>query len=393
MSRKKVCIITGSRAEWGLFYPLCREIEVKGNLDLQIIVTGGHLSDRFGMTSREIESDGFGIDSKIPLPFAEDTTESVMNSISEGLKGFAKELGRLRPDIVFVLGDRFEIFAAAQACLFARIPIAHIHGGELTEGSLDNSMRHAITKFAHLHFVSAEDYGKRVIQMGEHPDTVFHVGALGLDNVMNTKLLEREQFENETGLSLGEKNILVTFHPPTAESKEDALEQARNLICGLDQIGGANIIFTLPNPDIYSGAITSLIEDYVAANPAKSRAVRHLGRVRYLSALQFMDMVCGNSSSGIIEVPSFGIPTINVGSREKGRIKAGSVIDADGSTASLSEAFRKAFSPDFRQFCRNVNNPYGDGKAAERIVRVIEKTEVKNISKGFFDIGHKYGSF
>ncbi|MGB2630978.1 MAG: UDP-N-acetylglucosamine 2-epimerase, partial [Candidatus Omnitrophota bacterium] len=355
MSRKKICIITGSRAEWGLFYPVAREIKArKDRFKLQIIATGAHLSGDYGLTYKEIEKDGFKVDIKVKIPLPDDTEGSAIMSVSMAAAGIGEALETLRPDLVLLLGDRFETFAAAVASVFLKIPIAHIHGGEITQGSIDNTLRNAITKMAHFHFVAAETYKKRVIQMGEEPSRVFDVGALGLDNIKNSRLLSKKTFEKKAGIRLGRKNVLVTFNPATAEDKTSSEKQLKNLLEALDEMKDTRIIFTMPNPDMYSDAITGIVNAYVAKNPGKTVSFKSLGRVLYLSALQFMDIVIGNSSSGIIEAPSFRIPTVNIGSRQKGRIRAGSVLDADGSEASIKRAVKRAFSGDFQNACRPV---------------------------------------
>jgi len=387
MVRKKICIITGSRAEWGLFYPLADEIRRHRNeFLLRIIATGAHLSSDFGFTYKEIERDGFKINRKVKMLLSGDTEEVIAESVSLGIKTLSGALRALKPDLAVLLGDRFEIFAAAASCFFLKIPIAHIHGGELTAGSLDDSMRHAITKIASMHFVSTDTYRKRVIQMGENPGTVFNVGALGLDNIRNLELLKRKEFEEKTSFKLGGKNIMVTFNPLTSEEKEVTREQFKNLLETVDELPDTKIIFTKPNPDMYSSVITGLIDGYVSKNKERAVSFASMGRLLYLSALQFMDAVIGNSSSGIIEVPSFSIPTVNIGDRQEGRVKPGSVIDAEGTVESIGVALRKAFSWRFRKACEDVENPYGNGNAARRIVMTIRKTDFSMPRKRFFDI-------
>lgn len=387
MKKRKICIITGSRAEWGLLYPLAAEIRKnEKELTLQIIATGAHLSVEYGSTYKEIENDGFVIDKKIESPLQEDTEEATVRVISADLAKLADALGELKPDLVCLLGDRFEIFSAVVACLFLKIPVAHIHGGELTRGSLDDTLRHSITKMSRLHFVSAETYKKRVIQMGEGPSTVFNVGAIGLDNVKNTKLLSKDEFQERTRVKLGTKNIMVTFSPMTAEERSVSVAQFENLVKVLDEMDDARIIFTKPNPDLYSKKLAGLLDEYIARKGGRCVSFASMGRVLYLSALQYMTVVAGNSSSGIIEVPSFGVPTINIGSRQEGRIRADSVIDADGSYDSIKMAFTKASRSDFQKQCRTVKNPYGEGNAAARIVDVIKNAKVPDAKKTFHDI-------
>lgn len=379
--------MTGCRADWGLLYPLARELaEDAEAFELQVVATGAHLCPRFGLTYREIEADGFAIDQKVEIPLSEDTAEAILGAVGAGIRGLTDAMRSLRPDLVFILGDRFEILPAAISCLFLKLPVAHIQGGELTEGSIDDSIRHVITKLSYLHFVSTDVYRKRVIQMGEHPSRVFCVGALGVDNVKNTELLDRRAFQAESGFALGRQNMMVTFSPPTSEEGTSATALFQNMLTALDELPEARLIFTKPNPDLYSGELGEAVDAYVAANKDRCACFTSMGRTMYLSALQFMDAVVGNSSSGIIEVPSFGIPTVNVGSRQTGRIRAESVIDAAGSLESVREALRKALSADFSQFCRNVDNPYGDGHAAERIAAVLKDISIPSTKKVFFDV-------
>lgn len=385
---KKICIITGSRAEWGLLYPLaCQVRKESKTFKLQIIACGAHLSTAYGMTCNEIAEDGFEIDRKVIVPVTDDTKEGIVNAVSVGLAGFVEPLKTLGPDMVFLLGDRFELFSAAAACFFLKIPIAHIHGGELTEGSLDNTIRHCITKMAQLHFVSTEVYRKRVIQMGEEPSRVFNVGAMAIDNIKNTKLLGKKEFEKEMGFKLGRRNVLVTFNPPTAEDESRCEKQADNLLKALSGLEDTKIIFTKSNPDMYSQRLSAKFGDYISRHSENCVSFVSMGRVRYLSALGLVDIVAGNSSSAIIEVPPFGIPAINIGDRQKGRIKAESVIDAGGDYVSIKEAFARAFSEDFRKLCKKGVSLHGDGTASKRIVDILKKTNITSAKKVFYDIG------
>lgn len=385
--RKKICIVTGSRADWGLLQPLADRIrEDKRYFSLQIVACGAHMIKRFGQTYKSIERDGFKIDKKVRMPLRGDTEESIIESISLGLTGFVKAFKFLNPDLVFLLGDRFEILPAALTCLFTKIPIAHIHGGELTEGSIDDSIRHSITKMAQLHFVSTDIYRKRVIQMGESPHRVFNVGALGLDNIKNLKLLKRNDFEKRINFALGRNNIIVTFNSSTLENKGLLLKQFKNLLKVIDEFKDTKVIFTKSNPDLYADAINILIDKYVSLNKHRTIAFASMGSLLYLSSLQFMDAVIGNSSSGIIEAPSFGIPTINIGDRQRGRVRADSVIDIDGRISSIRNAIKKSFSASFRQSCRNIKNPYGNGESAKKITSILKKITIPLPKKSFFDI-------
>ena len=392
MKKRKLCIITGSRAEWGLFYPLAKEIKRdQQSFVLQIIACGSHLSSRFGLTCREIEEDGFKIDRGIRTLTPGNTKDAIVNSVSSGIKKVASALKSLKPDLVILLGDRFETFAASAACLFLGVPIAHIHGGELTEGSMDDAMRHAITKMSYLHFTSTDTYRKRVIRMGEEPERVFTVGALGLDNIRKRDLLTRKELEREIKFKLGKKNIIITFSPCTAEKKEATIRQFDSLLGAVRRLQGVNLIFTKPNPDLYSGIITGQIDGYVAKNRNKAVSFVSMGRRLYLSALQFMDVVAGNSSSGIIEAPSFGIPTVNIGRRQGGRVKAASVIDVGDGIEPVRRAFKKAFSARFKKKCKNVTNPYKNTNTAKRIVRLIKKTDLSAPKKNFYETTIKRG--
>ncbi|NQT23685.1 MAG: UDP-N-acetylglucosamine 2-epimerase (hydrolyzing) [Candidatus Omnitrophica bacterium] len=389
MKKKRVCIITGSRAEWGLSYPLAKEI--KKNKDafiLQIIATGAHLSRDYGLTYKEIEMDGFRIDNRVNMFLPGDTEEIIAKSVSLGITKLTSTLKSQKPDLVFLLGDRFEIFSAAVACLFLKIPIAHIHGGELTLGSLDDTIRHAITKMAHLHFVSTETYRKRVIQMGETPERVFDVGALGLDNIANTQLVSKVEFEKKLNFKLGQRNILITFNPSTREKKNVSERQFKYLLKAISDLQNTKIIFTNPNADMYSICLRKLIDGYISKNMDRAVTFTSLGRKLYLSALQFMDVVAGNSSSGIIEAPSFSIPTVNIGKRQEGRVKAISVIDANGDPESIRRAFKKAFSISFKKKCKNIVNPYGDGNTAAKIIGIVKRLKLTETKKKFFDLNY-----
>lgn len=386
---KKICIVTGSRAEWGLFYPLAREIrKEKKYFNLKIIATGAHLSADYGLTYKEIEEDGFKIDGKVKIDLAKDTPGAIARSAGLAEIGLVNNLESIRPDMVILLGDRFETFSAASACLFLKIPVGHISGGELTEASMDDSIRHAITKMSHLHFASIEPYRKRIIQMGEDPSRVFCVGALAIDNIRKTKLLKKQEFEEKIKFKLGRKNILITFNPPTLEKKTDSEKQFSNLLHVLAQMDDLKVIFTKPNPDIFSKSIALMIDEYVTKNRKQAIAYNSMGRVLYLSALQFMTAVAGNSSSGIIEVPSFGIPTVNIGDRQKGRIRARSVIDCDTDRASILCGLEKAFSGDFQMTCRKVSNPYDRGNTSKKIADILKDIKIdKNFfKKKFYDL-------
>lgn len=382
---RKICVVTGTRAEYGLLYWLMKEIESDEALELQIIVTGMHLSPEFGLTYKEIEKD-FKIDKKIEMLLSSDTSIGISKSMGLAQISFAEAYDELNPDIVVVLGDRYEIFSAVSSAMIARIPIAHLHGGETTEGAFDESIRHSITKMSHLHFTATDEYRNRVIQLGEHPSRVFNVGGLGIENIKRLKLLSKEEFENSIDFKLNKKNILVTFHPVTLE-KSTAKEQFQELLDAIDELEDTNIIFTKANSDTDGRVINQMIDEYVAKNAHKSVCFTSLGQLRYLSALQYVNAMVGNSSSGLAEAPSFQIGTINIGDRQKGRIKAESVIDCRSNKEAVLEAVQKLYSKQFQDSLKNVKNPYGDGCASEKIIEEIKKTDLSNIlKKSFYDI-------
>jgi GDP/UDP-N,N'-diacetylbacillosamine 2-epimerase (hydrolysing) len=385
--KKKICVVTGSRAEYGLFCPLLKEIKSDNRFVLQIVAAGMHLCPEFGLTYKDIEKDGFKINEKVRIPLSSDTEAAVTKSTGLGMIGFADTFSRLKPDLLILLGDRFEIFSAAIAAFIARIPIAHLYGGEVTEGVLDDAMRHSITKMSYLHFVSTEEYRKRVVQLGEDPRRVFKVGAIGIDNIKKLKMLSKDRLERELRFKFGRKNIIVTFHPVTLENNTTEI-QFKNILKALDSFKDLNVIFTKPNADPNGRVIIRLIEDYLKKNPSKGVSFISMGHIRYLSAIKQVDAVLGNSSSGIIEAPSFGKPVINIGDRQRGRIKAGCIIDCNPDLASIRSAIEKAFAPRFKDYCKTVKNPYGDGKAAHRIYKVIKDKiyRIHNLKKSFYSI-------
>ncbi|MCG3683492.1 UDP-N-acetylglucosamine 2-epimerase [Aliarcobacter butzleri] len=385
MNKRKVCVVTGTRAEYGLFYWLLKEIEADKELELQLIVTGMHLSPEFGLTYKEIEKE-FKIDKKIEMLLSSDTSVSISKSMGLAQISFAEAYDELKPDIVIVLGDRYEIFSATSAAMIARIPIVHLHGGETTEGAFDESIRHSITKMSHLHFVATEEYRNRVIQLGEHPSRVLNVGGMGIENIKRLKLLTKEEFENSIDFKLNKKNILVTFHPVTLENST-AQEQFQELLEIIDELKETNIIFTKANSDTDGRIINQMIDEYVTKNFQKSVQFTSLGQLKYLSALQFVDAVVGNSSSGLLEAPSFKIGTINIGDRQKGRIKADSVIDCSANKTDIEKAFERLYSKEFQDILQNVENPYGDGCASNIIIEEIKKVDLQNIlKKSFYDL-------
>ena len=382
---KKICVVTGTRAEYGLLYWLLKEIESDKELQLQLIVTGMHLSPEFGLTYKEIEKE-FKIDKKIEMLLSSDTSIGISKSMGLAQISFVEAYEELKPDIIVILGDRYEIFSAASAAMIARIPIAHLHGGETTEGAFDESIRHSITKMSHLHFTATQEYKNRVIQLGEHPSKVFNVGGMGIENIKRLKLLNKEEFEKSIEFKLNKKNILVTFHPVTLENST-AKEQFQELLDAIDELEDTNIIFTKANSDTNGRIINQMIDEYVAKNYHKSIGFISLGQQRYLSALQYVDAVVGNSSSGLLEAPSFKIGTINIGDRQKGRIKAESVINSEVNKTSILKSFSKLYSKAFQDLIEESKNPYGDGIASRKIIEIIKNEDLRNIlKKSFYDL-------
>lgn len=385
MRKRKICVITGTRAEYGLLYWLMKEINVDNALVLQVVVTGMHLSEEFGNTYQQIEKDGFTIDKKVDISLTSDTELAISKSMGLGIIGFADVFNKLQPDLIVVLGDRFEIFSAVSAALIAKIPVAHLHGGEVTEGVIDESIRHSITKMSHLHFAATDEYRNRIIQLGEQPDKVFHVGGLGIDNINKLKLLSKADFENTINFELGEKNILITFHPVTLEKSTSGM-QFQALLDSISELKNTKIIFTKANADTNGRVINTMIDDYVAKHD-NTIAFTSMGQLNYLSALQFIDAVVGNSSSGLIEAPSFKIGTIDIGDRQKGRIKTDSVISCLPKKRNIDSAFNKMYSEEFQNTLDQVENAYGKGGASKEIVNIIKSVNLDNIiKKPFHDI-------
>ncbi len=382
---RKICVVTGTRADYGLLRLVIQGIRDAPDLRLQLIVTGTHFSPDFGSTYQEIERDGFVADAKVDMMIGADTPAGVARSMGTGLIGFGEAFDRLRPDVLVLLGDRFETLAAGAAALVARIPIAHLHGGESSEGAFDEAIRHALTKMAHLHFVAAEPYRRRVIQLGEDPARVFHVGGLGVDAVKRLKLLDRAALEAALDFQLGRRNLLVTFHPVTLEPATSACHM-EELLAALVGLEDTHLIFTLPNADTDHRVLFNMIERFVAER-ATARAFASLGQLRYFSCVAQVDGVVGNSSSGITEVPSFGKGTVNIGDRQRGRLKAASVIDCEPDRAAISAAIARLYSPAFQSTALEARNPYGDGGASEAIVRILASYPLDGIlKKSFYDL-------
>lgn len=382
---RKICVITGSRAEYGLLRWVMQGVADAPDAVLQIVATGMHLSPEFGLTYREIEHDGFRIDRKVEMLTSSDTPVGVAKSMGLGLIGFADVFADLSPDLIVVLGDRFEILAAVSAAMVARIPIAHLHGGEATEGLIDEAIRHSITKMSHLHFVAADSYRQRVIQLGEQPDRVFMVGALGLDSIARLDLLKRDELEASLNFKFRSRNLVVTFHPVTLESAT-AEDQLQELLLALEGLQDTGLIFTLPNADTDGRVLIEMIERFTQSHD-NARAYPSLGQLRYLSCIAECDGVIGNSSSGIIEVPSLHKATINIGDRQRGRLQAASVINCAPVREEISDAIAHMDSLEFRAVLAAVQNPYGDGGASARVCSVIRSFPLEGIlKKRFFDL-------
>ncbi len=385
MPKRKICVVTGTRAEYGCLRWVMEGIRSTPGLELQLAVTGMHLSPEFGLTYQDIERDGFKIDRKIEMLLSSDTPTGLAKSMGLGLIGFAEALQQLQPDLMFMLGDRFEILSAAAAALVAGIPIAHAHGGEATEGAFDEAIRHSITKMSHLHFVAAEQYRKRVIQLGEDPKRVFLVGGLGIDNINKLPLLDRRALEAALGFELSGKNLLITFHPVTLENAT-AAEQMTELLCALEPLKDTRLIFTMPNADTGGRVLFDMIERFVAEH-SNARAYTSLGQLRYLSCIRHVDGVIGNSSSGLAEVPSFRRGTVNIGDRQRGRLKAESVIDCAPNRHSIADALERLYSPAFQSALKTVRNPYGEGGASEKVLQVLRDFPLESVlKKSFHDL-------
>lgn len=387
---KRVCVVTGTRAEYGLLRPIIKKIHDSDNLALQLVVTGMHLSTEFGLTYKDIEEDGYPILSKIEMLLSSDTSVGINKSMAVALMGFADFFENNKPDMVVILGDRYEMLMVATAAMIARIPIAHIHGGELTEGLIDEAIRHSITKMSFLHFTATEEYRNRVIQLGEQPERVFNTGALGVENIKTLSLLKRDELENAVGFQLKSNMVLVTYHPVTLDNLS-AKQQFNNILVVLDEYKDYFIVFTKANADTDGRIINQMIDEYVSKNGERSVAFTSLGQLRYLSILPFCSFVLGNSSSGLIEVPSFKIPTINIGDRQRGRVCADTVFNCGNSLEDIKHAVDVVISEKWRERVARSNNPYEGENTSKQIVEIIEET-LKNdidLKKIFYDMSIK----
>lgn len=383
MKKRKICVITGSRAEYGTMYYLIKEINDDPDLILQIIVTGTHLSPEFGLTYKEIIKNNFKISKKIEIIQSSDTSIGICKSMGLAMISFSEAFEELKPDICLVLGDRYEIFSAASSAMISRIPIAHIHGGESTEGVIDEAIRHSITKMSHLHFVANNEYLKKVVQLGENPKRVFNFGTPLLDSIFNIKILSFAKLEKALNFKLGVKNFLVTFHPVTLEENTSSI-QFENLLAAISKFDDIKIIFTLPNSDTNGRVIIKMIDDFVNENPLKAVSFSSLGQLRYFSVLKHFNVIIGNSSSGLSEAPSFKIPTINIGDRQNGRIKAKSVIDCSPEIGNIIKGINKALSRPFQEKLKTTINPYGKKGASIKIKNKIKSYNLDGILKKKF---------
>ncbi len=382
---KRIAVVTATRAEYGLLKPLIKAIGLSKELQLQLFVTGMHLMPEFGNTYLQIQEDGFTIDAKIDDGLNGDDALAISKAVGRATIGFADTYEELKPEMILVLGDRSELLAAVTAAVIANIPVAHIHGGETTEGAYDEFIRHSITKMSHLHFASCEVYRKRIIQLGEQPNTVFNVGAIGVDSIKHLSLLDKSAFEDSISKTLDKKSVLITFHPVTMEHAT-AEVQFKSLLQALDALKETTLIFTKPNSDKGGAAIIRMIDTYVVANPDKALSFTSLGQLRYLSALQHVDFVIGNSSSGILEAPYFHIPTIDIGDRQKGRVAPKSVIHCEPATKEISLAITKAGDPNFLKSIKNQELLFGNGNATQKIVQLLIQFNGNNLKKTFYDL-------
>ena len=383
--KRNICIITGSRAEFSLLKNLINKLTKEESINLSLIVTGSHLSPYFGETIKEIIDNGFKINSKVDLNLKSDSPKDISKATANGIKGFSELFLKSRPDLLIVCGDRYEIFSAVLPACYANIPIAHIHGGERTEGAIDESIRHAITKFSQLHFVACEEYRNRVIQLGEDPKRVFNVGGLGVDAIENLNLLSKSEITKNLEIKIRKRNLIVTYHPETL-NKELSDKGIVELLKSLSKVKNTTLIFTLPNADTNNKFIIQKIKNYVKKKE-NAYLFDSLGQLNYFSLLAICDGVVGNSSSGLLEVPYFKKATINIGLRQKGRLKAKSVIDCDPEENQISKAIEKIYTNTFRKDLSEVDCPYGKAGATDKIVNILKKTNFKHLTnKSFYDL-------
>ena len=382
---RKICFVTGTRAEYGLLSRLMRLVKEDNDLRLQVIATNMHLMPEYGETYKEIEKDGFTIDKKVYMHKPSDDAHGIISSMAEEMQGMNDALSELKPDILVLLGDRYEILVAAQVALIHRIPIAHIHGGEVTEGAFDDAIRHSVTKMSSLHFTSCEEYRHRVIQMGEHPSRVFDVGSLGVENIKAVPLMTKDELEASLDFKIDTQTILVTYHPVTLGG--DPAKDIREFLDALDQFKDLKVIFTMPNSDTGRDAIALAVENYVEKHSNSAKAYTSLGLKRYLSTLQFVKAAVGNSSSGIIEVPSFGIPTLNIGDRQKGRLASKSVVNCGTSKDEVIAGLKLCLSEEMQKAAKTYENPYAKPDTANLIYQELKNVELAGLNlKTFYDL-------
>ena len=383
---RKICIATGTRADWGLLSGIAKALNARNDVKLQIVATNMHLSERYGFTFREIEHDGLHIDYRVPMPADTDTPHDTVAAMSVCMRGFADAFEALRPDLLLILGDRYEMLAVASAAMIFRIPIAHIAGGTISEGAYDDSIRHSITKMSHLHLTETEECRRRVIQLGEAPERVFNTGAIGIYNILHSHFLSREELETELATPIPEKSLFVTFHPATLDAVPQN-EQCANLLAALERRSDYKVFFSYPNNDTAGRIIIDMIEDYVRQNPERAYVRPSYGQLRYFSLMRFMKAAVGNSSSGIVEVPSLHIPTLNIGIRQNGRRRAASVVDCGVTLDEISRGLHRVLGADMQQLARTVQNPYEQPDTLQRIVDVVCNTPLEGITvKRFHDL-------
>ena len=384
---RRIAVFTGTRAEYGLLYWVIKGLNESLHAELQLFVGGMHLSPEFGKTICQIEADGIPVTAKLEFLLSSDTPVGIAKSMGLALISAADAFERTKPDLLMVLGDRFESLAICQAAMVAQIPIAHIHGGETTEGLIDEAVRHSITKMSHLHFTATEEYRQRVIQLGEQPSKVFNVGAPGIDNIKMLKLLSKDELSKSIGFDLNAAPyMVVTYHPVTL-SKDGAVEDLKQLLVALHEYPNHKFVISYPNADTHGRALIKLLDDFQRDMHDRVFLVQSLGQIRYLSALKFCDLVVGNSSSGLIEVPTFGVPTVNIGNRQKGRLAGETVVSCSGDRGSILRAIDEALSKKFKKKCQNAKNPYGEGDSSSKILRTILTEELDGlVFKSFFDM-------
>ena len=382
---RKICIVTGSRAEYALLKPIIKLIDNSSKLTLQLVVTGMHLSKEYGFTLNEVVKDKFHINKRLETLMSSDTAVGISKSVGLGIISFAEALEDLNPDLVLILGDRYEILSIAIASLLAQIPIAHISGGEVTQGAFDESIRHSITKMSSVHFVAADEYKRRVIQLGEDKTRVFNVGGLGVDAIKKTNFLSIKALEEKINFKFKQKNLLITFHPETLD-KKSSLIQLENLLSALDKFDNTGLIFTMPNADSESKKIDERIKNF-CLDRKNTIYIRSLGQEKYYSCLNIIDGLVGNSSSGICEAPTFNIGTVNIGERQKGRLRCKSIVDVDAETKNIEKAIELILSEEFKNQIKDVINPYQNNNTAKNILNILTDLNLSNITKKkFFDI-------